>query len=69
MIPTIGIMIGGYIILRCVDILCRPAASFSSKAGQNWMIALAVIVMLATFLEISDLMFSGSPNVPRGLTR
>jgi hypothetical protein len=34
-IPTIGMMIGGYIILRCFDIFCRPDNSFSSDSGQQ----------------------------------
>ena len=34
MIPTIGIMIGGYIVLRCIDIFCRPLSAFSSRSAQ-----------------------------------
>ena len=67
MIPTIGIMIGGYIVLRCVDIFCRPLSAFSSRAGRTVMILLAVLVILVTMVSMLDLMSSGS-SVPRGLT-
>ena len=31
MIPLVGLMIGSYIIFRCVEVLCRPTTSFASN--------------------------------------
>ena len=67
MIPTIGIMVGGYIILRCVDVLCRPDNSFSSRSGMLTVQILAVVVIMATLLEIAALLLSGE-SIPRALT-
>lgn len=64
MIPTIGIMIGGYIILRCIDILSRSESSFSSAGARTRMMILAVLVAGATVLEIVALMQS-SDSIPR----
>jgi hypothetical protein len=66
MIPIIGIMIGGYIILRCFDILSRAESSFSSSGARTRMLILAVLVIGATVLEIVSLMQS-SQSVPRGM--
>jgi hypothetical protein len=35
MIPTIGIMIGGYIVLRCIDIFCRPLSGDGSRRRND----------------------------------
>ena len=65
MIPTIGVMIGGYIIMRCFDVLGRPKAGFSSESWRNWMLFTAVVVMIATALESLFLMLtSGRTPAP-----
>ena len=55
MIPTIGIMIGGYIVLRCIDIFCRPLSAFSSRSAQTFELVAAMLIILATLAEMADL--------------
>ena len=64
MIPTIGIMIGGYIILRCVDIFSRPLSAFKSQSAQTFMLVFAIVIILATMVEMADLAFSGASTSP-----
>jgi formate hydrogenlyase subunit 3/multisubunit Na+/H+ antiporter MnhD subunit len=46
MIAAVGVMIGVYVILRCLDILARPKSSFASDQWRMWMQFAAVIVAL-----------------------
>jgi len=64
MIPTVGLMIGGYIILRCVEISCRPKAAFASAGARGVVIALAVLSILATGFCMLGLVFGGLPSTP-----
>jgi hypothetical protein len=48
MIPTIGLMIGSYIIFRCVEVLCRAGNSFVSTAGRTTIQVMAVLLILLT---------------------
>lgn len=64
MIPIIGIMIGGYIILRAVEIFCRNENSFSSPGARTPVLVLSVLVIGATVLEIVALMQT-SDAIPR----
>ena len=60
MIPTIGIMIGGYILLRALEILCRSHSAFSSSTARALVIVCALLVMAVTGFEILDLLLSSS---------
>lgn len=64
MIPIIGIMIGGYIVLRAVEIFCRNEASFSSPGARTAVLVLSVLVIGATVLEVIALMQAGD-SIPR----
>lgn len=62
MIPTIGIMIGGYIIFRCIELACRAESSFAGPGARGTVIALAVIGVLVTGFLTIDLALSGHSN-------
>lgn len=64
MIPTIGLMIGSYIIFRCFDLLCRGSGSFVSTAARSLMQVLAIILILLTGSLIYDLHSAGSAIPP-----
>lgn len=65
MVPTIGIMIGAYIILRCAEIMLKPNEHFAPGAGRPIVILLAVAVSLLTAASIYDLSSAGT----RGMTQ
>jgi hypothetical protein len=60
LIPTIGMMIGGYIIFRCIEIACRPKSAFASDGAHTAVVIVAIIGMLSTALLTVNLMFSSS---------
>jgi hypothetical protein len=64
MIPTIGIMIGGYILLRALDITCRRDDSFSSNRSRILMLLCSALLMVVTVFEMMALLVSGE-SVPR----
>lgn len=70
MIPDIGVLIGGYVILRCVEILSRPETAFSSKVAKSVTSIFAMLTVVSTVVIIYDLVMSGSslqslPAMPR----
>lgn len=60
MIPTIGIMIGGYICFRCVEIACRNDSQFGSKAQHVVVSVLAMIGLIVTSVLTFGLIESGA---------
>ena len=60
MIPTIGAMIGGYIIFRCLEALCRNVSQFGSRGEQKFIQVMAVIGIIVTGLLTATLLSSGS---------
>ena len=65
MIPTIGTMIGGYIIFRCLEALCRNESHFGSSGEQKFIQVMAVIGILVTGYLTVNLMTSGAvPELP-----
>jgi hypothetical protein len=60
MIPSIGLIIGVYTILRSIEIICRPRDRFSSGGAQALVIICACVMMLVSAVCMMNLMFSGS---------
>lgn len=69
MIPTIGIMIGGYIIFRCIEISCRAQSQFASGAARVTVIILAMIGVVVTGFLTLDLVFSGTSQTIQQLLK
>jgi len=67
-IPTIGLMIGVYILFRCVDTFCANGNRFSGEPGHVIAVVGALVCLLATLYFMVDLVLSPSPTVP-GFTR
>lgn len=68
MIPNIGIMIGGYIIFRCVEIMCRADVSFGSRGQKHLVMVMGVIGILVTGFLMVDLISTSATSVNQ-LTR
>ena len=66
MISAIGVMIGGYIIFRCIEIACRSEAQFSSAAAQTTVRVFAILCILVTALFTLDIFFGGSQGLAIG---
>jgi hypothetical protein len=63
-IPTIGIMIGGYIMFRCIEIACRAESSFANTGARVAVIVLAVLGVFVTgFLTIGLALSGNSPGL------
>lgn len=62
MIPTIGIMIGGYIIFRCIELSCRAESHFANKGARGTVIVLAILGVLVTGVLTVDLALSGTSS-------
>jgi hypothetical protein len=66
MIPTIGLMIGGYIIFRCIEALCRNGSQFSSEGARTVVIIAAMLGILATVVMTLNLLLgSAGSGFPR----
>jgi len=62
MVQTIGIMIGGYIIFRCIEIACRNRSQFGSRGQQIFVVVMALIGILATGPMTVDLIEKSIPE-------
>lgn len=60
MLPMIGIMIGFYIILRCLSFLTREGAYSEHLLVKIF----SVITILVTLLIMLSLLTSGTPALP-----
>ena len=67
MIPTIGVMIGGYVIFRCLEAICRNTESFGSAGKQRFIQVMAVIGIVVSGALTLDLMLSGSSSALPGI--
>jgi hypothetical protein len=60
MLPLIGVIVGGYIILRCVDVIARNDDSLQNNLGSVVVKSLVTIVLLITAAECWYLFNSGT---------
>jgi len=60
MIPTIGIMIGFYIVTRMISLLLRKDA----RAEHILVKVFAIITILVNLICVADLMLSGTRSLP-----
>jgi hypothetical protein len=68
MIISIGLMIAGYIVLRCVEIFCMSGARYRNGATHGVTIFFAVITLIGVLVIAADLVSSAqhiaSPMIP-----
>lgn len=69
MIATIGMMIGGYITFRCIEIALRAESSFASNGARVFVAILAVIGVLVTGFLTINLALSGNQTGLQQLIR
>ncbi len=55
MIPTIGVMIAAYIVLRCFEMMLRSEDYWNSNGGRLFVVLLAACVIGTTVLSVVDL--------------
>ena len=58
MVPTIGLMIGAYVVLRCFEIILRDREYWDSNASRLFVGALALVVACFTIVASADLVNS-----------
>ena len=63
MIPEIGLIISGYVILRCLEMIARPATHWSSAGWRVAVCVLAGLAIVGTLVLSVDLIL-GSPTTP-----
>lgn len=65
MIPTIGFIIGTYVILRSLDLICAAKARYATEGVRVLMItACAITLGVTAFLLAGLLLQSSSPITP-----
>ena len=69
MIPNIGIMIGGYIIFRCIELSCRAESHFASKGARTAVTILAILGVVVTAFLTLNLVATGSSQTLQQLVR
>lgn len=60
MIPTIGLMIGCYIVFRCFEASCRAKESFAGAAARSFIIVAACLCIAVVGFCTADLVLSAS---------
>ncbi len=60
MIPTIGMMIGAYIALRCLEVSVRAESHFINEFWRIVVIMVAILVFLLTGFLTFDLVLTGA---------
>ena len=60
MIPEIGLMIGGYICFRCIELACRAKSSYSNAAAQTVVRLFAALGVLFTLFIMVSLILPGT---------
>lgn len=60
MIPDIGLMIGAYIVLRCVEIMTKPASCFFNGNAAAVTKILSFFTMVATMILCLMLLAQGA---------
>ena len=63
MIPEIGLMVAGYIIFRCVEVMCRPATAFGSRGQQILVCIIGWVGIVATSFLAANLLLESSATV------
>ena len=66
MIPTIGVMIGIYILLRCCDLLASAPGRFSSSGARVVVMVAALLCFLMTLFCIADLALTSAGRTTTG---
>jgi hypothetical protein len=60
MVPTIGLMIGVYILFRFTEIFARASSRYSSRGAHITMVVFAVLGWLIVAFCTLDLLLSGT---------
>jgi hypothetical protein len=63
MIPSIGIMIAGYIFARLFEICCKPESSFSCTAARGFVLLFSILGMIGAIITALNLFLS--PSLPK----
>ena len=59
MISTLGLMLGGYMIFRFVEVASRSASQFSSPRAQNVVRLMALLGVLVTGFLLGNIVHGG----------
>lgn len=57
---AIGLMIAAYIVMRCVEVMAKPAASFSGRSARGVAILGAAVCLVCTLALSVDLFVSAA---------
>ena len=63
MIPEIGLMLAGYIVFRCVEVMCRPVTAFGSRGLHNLVYIIGWVVIVATGFLAANVLLESSATV------
>ena len=56
-------MLAGYIVFRCVEVMCRPVTAFGSRGQQILVCIIGWVGILATGFLTTDLILGNSATV------
>ena len=63
MIPALSTIIGVYVVLRSVEIICKPESAFTTHTARGLVILLAVITILVAIAQTIAITVAGE-NAP-----
>ena len=59
MIPILGVMVGAYIIMRCIEVFCFSQQRYTSPAAKLVMVFVAVAVAIVAGIASLALLAQG----------
>jgi hypothetical protein len=60
MIPTIGLIVAMYVVLRCLDMLCASESRYASKRAHTVVVVACALTIAFTGLMMTELLSSGT---------
>ena len=59
MIPSLAVMVGAYIVLRCIDLVLRADSHYSSRGAKGVVTLVAVLAAVVAVVQAYDIVQVG----------
>ncbi len=64
MIPSLILIVAGYVLFRCVEVFCKQRDGQYTKGGFTFLLISATLLFIATVILALSAVLSPTPTVP-----